>query len=221
VVDVDCLVGRVDGFLLDFDGPVCDLFPPGSGSTIGDRAREPLESAGVVIPEGVARTVEHLVVLGFAAVQAPGVLEEVERAAIEGEVEAARSAPITAGVREFLDGCARTDRPVVIVSNNAAAAVELFLERHDLTHLITGVLGRPYARPELMKPDPFLAAPAIALLDRPRCCMIGDGPSDIEFSRRAGLTSIAYAKSPRHEARLRSSGPDAVITAMTALADCL
>lgn len=124
-------------------------------------------------------------------------------------------------MREFLAGCARTDRPVVIVSNNAAAAVEVFLERHDLTHLITGVVGRPYARPELMKPDPFLAAQALTLLDRPRCCMVGDAPTDIEFSRRAGLPSIAYAKSPRHEALLHSAGPDAVVTAMTALADCL
>ncbi len=172
-------------------------------------------------PAGIASTVEHLVVLAFAAEQAPGVLEEVERAAIEGEIEAARSAPITPGVREFLAGCARTDRPVVIVSNNAAAAVEVFLERHDLTHLITGVVGRPYARPELMKPDPFLAAQALALLDRPQCCMVGDAPTDIEFSRRAGLLSIAHAKSPRHEALLHPAGPDAVITAMTALADCL
>jgi phosphoglycolate phosphatase-like HAD superfamily hydrolase len=50
--------------------------------------------------------------------------------------------------------------------------------------------------------------------------MVGDEPTDIEFSRRAGLAAIAYAKSPRHEARLRPAGPDAVIRAMTALADC-
>jgi len=207
-----------DAFLLDFDGPVCDLFPVGSGSTIADRAREPVHAAGVVMPEGVASTVGHLVVLGFAAAHAPAVLEEVERAAIDGEIDAARSAPITAGVREFLEMCARTDRPVVIVSNNAAAAIELFLERHDLTHLVTGVLGRPYARPDLMKPDPFLAGEALALLDRPRCCMIGDSATDIEFSHRAGLSSIAYAKSPRHEARLRPAGPDAIVHTMGELA---
>ncbi|MEU4606613.1 hypothetical protein AB0F43_26775 [Kribbella sp. NPDC023972] len=87
------VVGRVEGFLLDFDGPVCDLFPPGSGSTIGDAAREPLRAAGVVLPEAIARTVEHLVVLRFAAERAPAVLEDVERAAIKGEVAAARTAP--------------------------------------------------------------------------------------------------------------------------------
>jgi phosphoglycolate phosphatase-like HAD superfamily hydrolase len=87
--------------------------------------------------------------------------------------------------------------------------------------LVGGVLGRPYARPDLMKPDPFLAVQAIELLDRGRLCMIGDAVTDIEFSRSAGLAPIASAKSPRHETRLRPAGPDAVIRAMTALADCL
>jgi len=89
------VVARADAFLLDFDGPVCDLFPPGSGTTIADGARAPLRSAGVAIPEGIASRVDHLVVLAFAAVHAPAVLEDVERAAIKGEVEAARTAPIT------------------------------------------------------------------------------------------------------------------------------
>lgn len=215
------VVARADGFLLDFDGPVCDLFPRGSGSTIADGARTPLQSAGVGIPEDVASTVDHLVVLAFAAEHVPAVLEEVERAAVKGEIEAALSAPLTPGVREFLAACARTDRPIVIVSNNASAAIELFLELHGLADLVVGVLGRPFARPDLMKPNPFLAGQALTLLGRSNCCMIGDAPTDIEFSRRAGLASIAYAKSPRHEARLRPAGPDAVIQTMTALADCL
>jgi phosphoglycolate phosphatase len=213
------LVGRTDGFLLDFDGPVCDLFPPGSGTTIADAARAPLQAAGVVMPEPVASTVEHLVVLEFAASSA--VLEAVERAAIDGEVAAAGTAPITAGAREFLAACARTYRPVVIVSNNAAAAIELFLARHELTHLVAGVLGRPYARPDLMKPNPFLAARACELIGRTNCCMIGDAVSDVDFSRRAGLASIGYAKSPRHEDRLRLSAPDAVVRSMSAVAESL
>jgi phosphoglycolate phosphatase-like HAD superfamily hydrolase len=48
--------------------------------------------------------------------------------------------------------------------------------------------------------------------------MIGDSATDIEFSRRAGLSSIAYAKSPRHEARLRPAGPDAIVHTMGELA---
>jgi phosphoglycolate phosphatase len=213
------LVRRTDGFLLDFDGPVCDLFPPGSGTTIADGAREPLHAAGIALPDLIASTNEHLVVLEFAAERAPAVLDDVERAAIKGEIEAARTAPLTPGAREFLAGCARTDRPVVVVSNNAAAAIEAFLDRHGLVDQVRTVLGRPFARPDLMKPNPHLARQAVELVDRSGWCMVGDSVTDIEFSRRAGVSSIAYAKSARHEARL--TGADAVIREMTALADCL
>ncbi|MEI8407386.1 MULTISPECIES: hypothetical protein [unclassified Kribbella] len=49
-------------------------------------------------------------------------------------------------MREFLAACARTDQAVVIVGNNASAAIELFLERHGLAALVVGVLGRPNLR---------------------------------------------------------------------------
>lgn len=175
------------------------------------------------MPEPIASTVEHLRVLRYAAEHAAEVLDEVEQAAVQGEIEAARTAPITPGAADFLAACARTGRPVVIISNNAAAAIELFLDCHDLTGLVTPVLGRPYARPELMKPDPFNATQALRLLDRgpASCCMIGDEPTDVQFAHNAGLSSIAYAKSPRHEAALREVAPHALTQSMSAVTACL
>jgi phosphoglycolate phosphatase len=215
-------VGGAEAFLLDFDGPVCDLFPAGSGSIIGDRARTPIRAAGVVLPEPIASTVEHLKILRYVATHFPDVLEDVEQAAVQGEIEAVRNAPITPGAAEFLAACGRTGRPVVIVSNNAAAAVELFLDRYDLKG-VAAILGRPYARPDLMKPSPHNATQALQLLGRSpaACCMIGDEPTDIQFAHAAGLTSIAYAKSARHEDRLRAAGPQALTHAMRAITDCL
>ena len=216
------VVGGVEAFLLDFDGPVCDLFPSGSGSRIADDARTPIRVAGIAMPEPIASTVEHLSVLRYAAEHAAEVLDEVEQAAVQGEIEAARNAPITPGAAAFLAACSRTGRPVVIVSNNAAAAVELFLDRHDLKG-VAAVLGRPYARPELMKPDPFNATQALRLLDRSAasCCMIGDEATDVQFAHTAGLSSIAYAKSARHEAALREVAPRALTLSMSAITACL
>jgi phosphoglycolate phosphatase-like HAD superfamily hydrolase len=218
--ELAAVVADVDAFLLDFDGPVCDLVPAGSTTTIAADARTPLERAGVELPATLAHTDEHLSILGYAATHAPAVLTQVEDAAIAGELEAARTAGITAGAREFLVACAQTDRPVVIVTNNAAAAVEIFLERHELTALISGIACRPYARPSLMKPDPYLAAEALQSLDRPAagCCMVGDAVTDVEFARAVGVRAIAYAKSERHEARLRPAQPDAVVRTMAELA---
>ncbi|MGW6279277.1 HAD family hydrolase [Kribbella sp. NPDC055071] len=206
---LDAVVAGVRAFLLDFDGPVCDLFPAGSTTTIAADARTPMEQAGIELPPTLAHTNEHLSILTYAAAHAPAVLAQVEAAAIAGEVEAARTAPLTPGAREFLLACAQSHRPVVIVSNNAAAVIELFLERHELTSLITAIACRPFAQPNLMKPDPYLAVGALRSLDRPAagCCMVGDAVTDVEFARAVGVRAIAYAKSDRHEARLRPAGP--------------
>lgn len=188
-------------YLLDFDGPVCDLFPPGSSTTVADATWVPLRAAGVDQPGELATTVEHLRVLRYAGEHAaPAVLEAAEEAAVAGEIGAARHAPLTPGAREFLEACAAAGKPVVVVSNNAGAAIDGFLDRECLHHLVLAVLGRPFGRPELMKPDPYRAVEAFRLLGLPAesCCMVGDEPTDTLFARAAGVPSIAYAKSPRY-----------------------
>jgi HAD superfamily hydrolase (TIGR01509 family) len=214
------VVGPAEGVLLDFDGPVADLFPKGSGSRIADWAREPILRAGVGIPEPLASTGEHLGVLEFAAVHAPEALDQAEQAAVDGEIEAARTAPITPGAKEFLAACAEEGRPVVVVSNNAAAAIEFFLELHGLADQVGLVVGRPFARPELMKPHPALADQVFAHLAGPpgKCYMVGDSASDIEFSRRIGVRSIGFAKNATRGAELISAGADAITPDMSSLA---
>jgi phosphoglycolate phosphatase-like HAD superfamily hydrolase len=210
---------RCDAVLLDFDGPVGDLFPRGCGSRIAEEARTPVRRVGVVMPEPVASTVDHLEVLGFAAVHAPGVLEDVERAAIAGEVESAKVAPLTVGVREFLSACGESGRRVAIVSNNAVEAIEVFLELHGLRSQVAFVLGRPLARPELMKPDPGLGFEALRLLGvrAERACMVGDSVTDVEFAHRAGVVAVGYAKHAQRGRELAAAGADAVVHSMKEL----
>jgi phosphoglycolate phosphatase len=205
--------------LLDFDGPVADLFPSGRGTRIGDETRTPILRAGVVIPEPVASTVEHLVVLEFAAAHAPEALELAEQAAVAGEISSARTAPLTPGVDDFLTACAETGRRVGIVSNNAAPAIEVFLDLHGLRDQVEFILGRPFARPHLMKPNPALAAEALkALKSRPQqCCMVGDAVTDIEFARRAGVRSIGFAKNSERGRELAAAGADAITATMSDL----
>lgn len=214
------VVGRAEGVLLDFDGPVADLFPKGSESPIAEWVREPILRAGVGIPEPLASTHEHLGLLEFAAVHVPAVLDEAEQAAVDGEIGAARTAPLTPGVEDFLAACSEAGLPVVVVSNNAAAAIEVFLELHGLDDQVGLIVGRPFARPDLMKPHPALADQIFAHLARPpgRCFMVGDAVSDIEFSRRIGVPSIGYAKNATRGAELVAAGADAITRDMARLA---
>lgn len=221
-MDASILDG-VTGVLLDFDGPVADLFRSGNTSRIADEVRAPIVQAGVEIPEPVASTREHLVVLEFAAVHAPAAVEAAEERAVAGEIESARVAPITTGAAEFLRACADVGLPVAIVSNNAAAAIEVFLDRFELADQVARICGRPFARPELMKPHPALVEQALEALkmDAGSCVLVGDSVTDIEVSRRTGVRSIGYAKNPRRGDELGQAGADALIDSMSALADAV
>jgi phosphoglycolate phosphatase len=217
------VVAGAEVVLLDFDGPVAGLFAEGRGAGIAEAARTAVRGTGVAIPGEVAATVEHLVVLEFAAVHAPDALVEAEQAAVAGEVQCARTAPLTPGARAFLEACGDTGRAVAIVSNNAAEAIEVFLELHGLRSRVAFVLGRPFARPELMKPDPGLASEALRLLggEAERACMIGDAVTDVEFAQRAGVMAIGYAKNPQRGRELVEAGADAIVHAMTELAEAV
>jgi HAD superfamily hydrolase (TIGR01509 family) len=217
------IIAASDAILLDFDGPVADLFPAGSGTRIAADTRTPIRRAGVAIPAPVASVIDHLAVLEFAAAHAPAALEAAEYAAVAGEVQSARTAPLTPGASEFLKACGETGRAVAIVSNNAAAAIGTFLGLHGLSDYVAFVLGRPFARPDLMKPDPGSAAEALQLLGTTpdRACVVGDAVTDIEFAHRAGLTAIGYAKNEKRGRELADAGAYAIVHTMAELADAV
>jgi HAD superfamily hydrolase (TIGR01509 family) len=206
--------------LLDFDGPVASLLPPGPNSELPDATRLPLKRMGIDLPEPIANTTDHLSVLRFAATQAPAVLDAVDRIAIAGEINAARLATPTHGADGLLSACRQSGRVVVIVSNNAAVAIEEYLERYGLTDQVSAVFGRPSGRPDLMKPNPMLVHQAIQALDEDpgNCVMIGDSTTDIEVSRATGVRSIGYAKTPKRGVELAAAGADALTDDMAALA---
>lgn len=206
--------------LLDFDGPVATLLPAPYNARLAEATRKPLREKGNELPELIANTTDHLAVLRYAADQGTAMLQAVEEIALAGEIEAAQNATPTPGAAEFLTACKQVDRTVVIVSNNAAAAIESYLDQHGLTALVAKVLGRPPGHPALMKPDPELVHLALAIVKRKPhdCVMIGDSVTDIEVSQSAGVRSIGYAKTPERGAELDRAGADAIIDDMASLA---
>jgi HAD superfamily hydrolase (TIGR01549 family) len=77
--------------------------------------------------------------------------------------------------------------PLVIVSNNSVPAIRLYLDDHGLTRYVRGIVGRSFARPDLMKPDPSLLIRGIELIGSRSggCVIIGDSVADITAARRA------------------------------------
>ncbi|MGW4426018.1 HAD family hydrolase [Streptosporangium sp. NPDC004631] len=206
--------------LLDFDGPVCDVFAGLPAPVVAARLKQLLQDEGVEVPPEAVALDDPLKVLRRTAVFAPDLVDKMETLFMGYEVEAVNCAEITPGVRDLLEACAETSRPVVIVSNNSERAIEAFLDLVELKERVAGVVGRPIGNPAEMKPDPRLVLQACELVNaRPEeVVLIGDSDFDMQAAANAGARSIAYANKPGKETRLVQAGAEAVTRSMQELA---
>ncbi|WP_329093705.1 HAD family hydrolase [Streptosporangium sp. NBC_01469] len=210
---------RSRAVLLDFDGPVCSVFAGLPAPMIAARLKQLLQDEGAELPQDVAELDDPLKVLRRTADFAPGLLDKVETVFMAYEIEAAGCAEITLGVRELLEACAETGRPVVIVSNNSEPAIKTFLGLADLKGRVAGVVGRPIGSPAQMKPHPRSGLRACEMVDVSpgKAVLIGDSDFDMQAAVNAGTHSIAYANERGKEVSLAEAG-DAVVRSMHELA---
>ncbi|MBM7785486.1 HAD family hydrolase [Tenggerimyces flavus] len=208
------LLAGTRGVLLDFDGPVCPLLEDGRDAALADRLRQTIQ-----LPSRQASTDDPLAILTFAYEQ--GSATEVEDALIAGELVAAGVARATPGGHETIVACAEATTPVVIVSNNSQASVEAYLARHGLGELVHGVVGRAYARPDLMKPNPTPIRQALAMLGiAPEACvLVGDSVTDMTVSLLTNVHPIGYSRRASRRAELIEAGAAMVLDDMRTFAD--
>ncbi|MBO0883481.1 MAG: HAD family phosphatase [Mycobacterium sp.] len=207
--------------LLDFDGPMTSLLAGGRNRLAADRLRLVLHGQGVALPAEIATTNDPLEILRQAGrSRNVAAVNQVEAELRRCEIEAAHDSSATAGAADFLAACHDTQRPVVIVSNNGAEAIRAYLDLHQLRGHVHQVIGRPYARPELMKPHPAIVLSALAGLgtEPDRCVLVGDSITDIQVARATGVRSIGYVKAPERPAGLEAAGADATTESMRYLA---
>ena len=217
---IEVLESTVPVFL-DFDGPVCQVYPGDLNVQAADRLRALLRDQNASLPAEFDTTRDPLAVLRFAgSLRHSQAARAVEDLLDEIELEAVAQAPPTPGATQFLKACREAGRPVVIVSNNAGGAVRRYLALHRLSPYIRGVVGRQEGRPAEMKPHRRPIDNALGLVDAlpASCVLIGDSPSDIQVARKSGLRTIAYIKSSDRQERLLAERPDALVDAMESLA---
>jgi phosphoglycolate phosphatase-like HAD superfamily hydrolase len=109
---------------------------------------------------------------------------------------------------------------LVVVSDNSAPAVEAYLTQHGLRQSFAAIVGREFAAPALLKPNPYFVAWSIRMMSATAedCTLIGDSVSDIQAARAAGCLSIGYANKPGKANSLHAAGPDAITDTMTGIA---
>jgi HAD superfamily hydrolase (TIGR01509 family) len=161
--------------------------------------------------------------LRIAAGLDAALVETVETTLRELELRAIRNAKPTPHAREVILACAQTGRGVAVVSNNAKAVVETYLNDKGLIGSVAAVVGRVSADSRLLKPNPYPILEAIRLMgaDPRACALVGDTTADIVAAKSAGIGSIGYANKPGKREALSAYGADVVITAMEELAATL
>ncbi|GAA3335449.1 HAD family hydrolase [Amorphoplanes nipponensis] len=221
------LVARVRCLLIDFDGPICSVFAGYPAADVAQRLREVVrERLDGNLPSSIAvSNVDPLQLLG--QVEALGD-DELTRAVAEtcrdAETTAVASARATPGAEDLLRTAHRTGRRVVIVSNNASAAIETYLRDNDLNGYVDGVAARfDGMSPRLLKPHPFLIESGLKTVHvQPGDALfIGDSVTDVKAGQAAGTPTIGYANKPGKHRLLTDAGADGVIETMKSLVQAL
>jgi HAD superfamily hydrolase (TIGR01549 family) len=207
--------------LLDFDGPVCKLFAGYSAASVADELCGVLQDLGVEVPDEVSAASSPLTVLRWtASLGEPDTTRIVENALCAAELHAVRTAAPTLYAREVIVAAKRAGKPLAIVSNNSAGAVVEYLTANRLSSYITSIVGRAYADPGRMKPNPEPVLHAVFDLGAEplACVLIGDSVGDIEGAKAAGVPAIGYANRPEKEQAFAEAKADAVVTSLSDIA---
>ncbi|MBQ1048517.1 HAD family phosphatase [Micromonospora sp. C51] len=222
--DLGRLLDDVDALLLDFDGPVCSIFAGYPAPQVAAELVDLLRRHGVDVPPELASEPDPLEVLRrTGATGDQGVTQAVEDALCAAEHRAVETAEPTPYGREVIVAARQAGMPLAVVSNNSAGAVRAYLAAHRLVGYASPVVGRAYAAPDRMKPnpEPILQAVRAVGATPSHCVLVGDSLSDIEGARAAGARAIGYANRPAKAGTFRAAGADVVITSMGQVANVL
>ncbi|WP_025273401.1 HAD family hydrolase [Haloglycomyces albus] len=203
--------------ILDFDGPVADVFAGYPASKIAERLVDLVRQFDTNLGKTLDGTTDPMEVLR----QCQGVLSEdsldwVETELVHAEIQAAESATVTPGAINLFEQCSARGLPVIVASNNAEACIQLFLKRFRLTDNIHLVSARPFGRPDLMKPHKHVLSFAsnVAQIKLESSLFIGDSASDVEAGQTAGVPIIALANKEGKRAKFKHANATAVVDHM-------
>ncbi len=208
--------------LLDFDGPVCSIFAGLPAPHVAAQLVDWLRAEQVDLPQDVATEPDPLAVIRWTGRHCGSdVTAAIEQILTALELQATHSAAPTPFGHEAIRAARAKHIPVAIVSNNSGRAVSAYLLAHGLADLVQTVVGRPYARPEFMKPEPQMVLEAVRAVggEPTKCVLVGDSMTDIKAARAAGVRIVGYANRPGKVVPFAVA--DAVITTMSAITDAL
>jgi phosphoglycolate phosphatase-like HAD superfamily hydrolase len=221
--DVRDIVAGTRCLLLDFDGPICDVFAGLPASLAASRLIELAGNLQARMPADVADSGDPLRVFTWVCVADSELAARVEAELTELECAAVASATPTPCAPEVITAARGSGRVVAVVSNNSEQAIRSYLAAHGLSDGVDAIASRTSPDAALLKPSPYLVGTALAALGAApaEASLVGDLSTDVRAARRAGVRPIGYARKPGERATLRQAGAQAVISDLADLAAAL
>ncbi len=170
------LAKRAHHVLIDFDGPVCQVYAGSPAHEVADRLRASLLAAGIDIPPAAAGLDDPLQVFRAVADRSAQDGITAQQVLTSLEVRAVQTARPTPGAADLIVTATQTGRTVTVVTNNSSAAVTAYLTRQRLDPYVGKIVGRDDPDPALMKPSPYRVRIAVSSLraEPEDCVFIGE-----------------------------------------------
>ncbi|MGN9814856.1 HAD family hydrolase [Streptomyces sp. SD11] len=217
------LLQRSRAVLLDFDGPVTDLFGDVSTAPVAREIKDAVRGAwGVLDPDvencedshDLLRRLRDMFERSSLVPRSRVALLQAEAIVTRHEHTAAQAAVPAPHVEELVDALKDLGMRLAIVSNNSDGPVWEYLKSLDLQSKFDAVLGRDPNELRRMKPDPDSVNRAVNCLELPAsaCLLLGDQLTDLEAAQAAGTRFIGYTRSVERAAEMRKLGADWVVS---------
>jgi HAD superfamily hydrolase (TIGR01662 family) len=205
--------------VLDFDGPICDIFAGHPAPLVAGQLHKLITSHGLQLPADIAATGDPIEVFTYSATISADLATQVEAEMTEQEVTAVSSARPAPYVHDVVISATESGRTVAVVSNNSERAVRAYLVQHGLADRIHYIAARTSPDPALLKPSPHLIEQALTGLAATagESVLVGDQTTDMQAARLAGIDSIGYANRPGKHAAFTDAGATAIVTSLAEL----
>ncbi|MGW1724801.1 HAD family hydrolase [Streptomyces sp. NPDC002306] len=224
------LLREADAVLLDFDGPVTDLFGDTSTAPIAHEIKEMARAEWGALDDdveacedshGILRHLRDMYDRPSTLPRDRRTLEQADAIVTRHEYDAAKSALAVPLFVELIDVLCELRLPLAIVSNNSDGPVWEFLKGMGLQSKFETVAGRDPHEFRHMKPDPYCVNQAVTHLRLPpsSCLLIGDQLTDLEAAHTAGTRFLGYTRSERRATEMRNRGGSWVVRSYAPLVD--
>lgn len=217
---LDRAVRDCDLLMVDFDGPVCDIFAGLPASDVAERMYEVTLEAGYPVQLADFRgDPVHALTLarGIGGEPLRTILAiELSRC----ETQAVKVAVPTTGIEDVLKAARDANCTLAIVSNNSVEAVETYLAMHGIRSYFSAVFARTDdLDPSHLKPHPFLVRQAVrSFRTALHPLLIGDSDTDVAAARAVGVDCVGYANKEGKRELFIAGGAVAVVEDMHSIA---